>query len=102
MDAVYLVLILIVFLFPARTCAGDPFRNPVFRTDDSASDVMWAGIGLYLVVIVMRLMPVAPIVKSGDVVNGKTVRCLFPSVTDFLKYNMVNGMAYRCGQKTTS
>lgn len=93
---------LMMLLTVAPAWSADTFRNPVLWSDVPDPDVIRVGNDFYMVTTTMHLMPGAPIMKSKDLVNWKTVGYLFPRLTDSPKYNMVDGTVYGRGQWATS
>lgn len=100
MKRLFLNLLLFLSLLPAW--GGNTFRNPVLWADVPDPDVIRVGDDFYMVTTTMHLMPGAPIMKSKDLVNWKTVGYIFPRLTDSPKYNMAEGTVYGRGQWATS
>lgn len=96
-----LVTLLFLFITAAAT-AAETFRNPVLWADVPDPDVIRVGDDFYMVSTTMHLMPGAPIMKSRDLVNWRTIGYIFPRLTDTPRYDMLEGTAYGRGQWATS
>lgn len=78
------------------------FTNPMLWSDVPDPDVIRVDDNFYLVSTTMHLMPGAPVMRSKDLVNWKTVSYLFDRLTDTPNYDMEGCTAYGRGQWATS
>lgn len=97
-----LFIALLFFVMAATTQATDTFKNPMLWADVPDPDVIRVGDDFYLVSTTMHLMPGAPIMKSKDLVNWKTVGYIFDRLTDTPNYDLNGCTAYGRGQWATS
>lgn len=101
MKRTILLGLLCLMTAPMAHAAGT-FRNPMLWADVPDPDVIRVGDDFYLVSTTMHLMPGAPIMKSKDLVNWKTVGYIFDRLTDTPNYDLNGCTAYGRGQWATS
>lgn len=93
---------LLLFLATGVMAIDRIYHNPVLWADCPDPDVIRVGSDFYMVSTTMHLMPGAPIMKSKDLVNWRTVGYVFHKLTDTPKYNLMGGTVYGRGQWATS
>lgn len=97
-----IILNLLLLTVAITAAAGGTFRNPVLWADCPDPDVIRVGRDFYMVSTTMHMMPGAPIMKSKDLVNWKTIGYVFNRLTDTPNYDLKGGTAYGRGQWATS
>lgn len=80
----------------------ETFRNPMIYADVPDMSVTRAGDYYYMISTTMHLMPGGPVMRSKDLVNWETVSYVFDKLTDNLKYDLIGGTVYGCGQWASS